>query len=130
MKPKARELTPPYFPETFHNIAKLKLHMVNNRCANKQPGKTTAPWGDIAEHNRTKEEPHHAEEQNDHDGGTFAMAELLFGGIQVTDQSKGVSWGRTSCVYTKDKDRKLRNHLSVAPRQATIGDVYFPYCEK
>ena len=58
---KMRETICPNFPATFRNIANLKLRMINSSCAYKQPGATTVPWEDIVEHNRTLEEPIHAE---------------------------------------------------------------------
>ena len=102
--------------------------MIKNRCATKQPGAMTIPWGDIVERNQTQEAPRHAEGGCDHDRGAFERTELLFGGIRVTNQAECVVWGCTSCTYKTDAEQKVRNHLSAVHRNKNKGHLYCPYC--
>ena len=102
---KIRELIGPYFHATFRNIANPKQHMIDKRCANKQPWATTVPWEDISEHNRTHEAPNHAEEKSDRDRGTFERDELLPGRIRATNKENGVARKRIYCAYKTDAER-------------------------
>ena len=119
---KKRRLVCPYFPETPHNMANLKQHMIHNSCANEQAGTQAVQWGDIVGHNPTQE----AEEANRNDKGTFAKTEILFGGIQVANQEEGVVRKFNSRISQADTRRKLRNRLSVARRRKNVGSVYCP----
>ena len=63
--------------------------MVNNRCAHKQPGTPATHWGDVVEFNKSTKDGDSAKKKSDYDKGTFEGAELLFGGVLVTNQEDG-----------------------------------------
>ena len=127
---KTRKLICPYYPETFHNLANLKQHMLKRSCANKQNDTKEIPWEDIVQHNRKDNERPREEEKNDQERGNFERMEILFGRIGVSNQAEGVVWECNLRDKTADTKEKLRNHLAVMHRKTKIGEVHCPYCEK